>query len=130
MRGVGSNVRMRFREVQYSVYQGESFAARPHLGPEFSKETNSGQRARQVLTPINLSNWDHFSSMIKPLIDQCLGAQLRLAKADHRAAYRQLPLRPEQRRLSTITLRDPGSGSWKVLLRNTQLLGSTTATPQ
>ena len=56
-----------------------------------------------------------------------LGGPLRFVKAASSAAYKQLPLPPEQGRLAAITLRDPQPGSLGAFLPNTQLFGRTTA---
>ena len=55
------------------------------------------------------------------------GTPLGSAKADHEAAYKQLPLRPEKRRLATITHRDPSTGGRMAFPPNTGLSWGTTA---
>ena len=115
-REVGCNLPFRF-----GVSQGEKLRAAGYL------KQSSTNRAAQGSTLIKLPTWDHLASMIKSMMDQCGGLPLGIAKADHQAAYRQLPLRPDQRRLATITLRDPRSGDWRPFLPNTQLFGSATA---
>ena len=55
------------------------------------------------------------------------GTPLGSAKADHEAAYKQLPLRPEKGRLATITHRDPSTGGRMAFPPNTGLSGGATA---
>ena len=61
-------------------------------------ENGSTNRAAQVSTPIKLLTQGYFSPAIKSLMARCLGGRLGFAKAGHSAAYRQLPLAPQQGR--------------------------------
>ena len=79
--------------------------------------------AAQVSAPISLPTRDHFSSAVKALMAKCSGRPLVFAKAERSAVYVQLSLAPEQRKLGTITLRDPQSADWRAFLPNTRLRG-------
>ena len=122
--------------MQSSTYQvrGASFGSgvlqSEKLRAAGDFEQNATNRAAEGLTPINPSTWAHFSSMIKPLMDQCAGTPLGFAKADRQAACKQLPLRPDRRKLAKITLRDPRLGAGESSLPNTQPSGSATAAVQ
>ena len=109
---------------RFGVLQGEKLRAVDDLKQSY---TNA---AAQVLTPINLPTWDHFSSLIKLMTKLAPSLPLGFAKADHSDAYKQLPLRPDHRGLAAITLREPSSGRWRCFLPNTQVFGSTTAVLQ
>ena len=68
--------------------------------------------------------------MVELMIENAPSSSLGFAKADHSDAYKQLPLRPDQRELAATSLRGPRPGESKSFLPNTQLFGSTTAVLQ
>ena len=78
-------------------------------------EQSSTNLAAQVSNPIYLTTWDRFSSTTRSLFAKCLGRPFGFAKADHRGAYKLLPLAPHQRRLAADTLKEPHSGDWKAI---------------
>ena len=59
----------------------------------------------QVRTPIQLVSWDHLAH----LSQLCGGdsEERRLFKADHAAAYKQLPIDPKDQRAAVVALRHP-----------------------
>ena len=81
-------------------------------------------RAAHVFAPINLPTRDYFSSTIKLVIKNALSCPLGSAKADRSDAYRQLPLRPDQRELAAFTLRDPSSVEWNNFSRTRSCSGA------
>lgn len=109
---------------RFGAPQGEKLRAVDDLKQSWTN------RAAQVLAPINLPTWGHFSSLIKLMIENIPTTPLGFAKADHSEAYKQLPPCPDQRELAAITPRDPDSGEWRAFLPNTQLFGSITAALQ
>ena len=64
-----------------------------------------------VLTPIKLVSWDHLAQL-SHLLSNPRNADWGLLKADHEAAYKQLPIDPEDQRNAIIALRHPRSGKW------------------
>ena len=56
------------------------------------------------LSAIVLPTWDHTAEMILSLQDLLPGTPLGLAKADHKEAYKQLPLLPEHARYAVVYL--------------------------
>ena len=54
---------------------------------------------------------------------------LAMAKADHRDAHRQLPVRDGHKVLAVATLKDPATGKLWGLIPQTQLVRATAAAP-
>ena len=69
-------------------------------------------------------------SVIKSLKAKCPGWPLGFAKAGRCAAFWQLHLAPDQRRLAIVTARDPQSGNQGAFPSNTPLFGGAAAIPQ
>ena len=67
---------------------------------------------------------------IKSLMAMCPGWPLGFAKAGRSAAYRKLPLAPDQRRLAIVTAQDPQSGNQGASLPNYHLFGGAAAVPE
>ena len=78
-----------------------------------------------VWTPIILPTWDHISQMCIRVRN--LRCQWSFFKADHEAAYKQLPLRPEHGNLTLVALRNPTSGKWVAFPPKALLFGAEAA---
>ena len=65
-----------------------------------------------VLTPIKLVSWDHLVQL-SHLLTRARNTDWGLFKADHEAAYKHLPIDPDDQRNAIIALRHPipGNGS-------------------
>ena len=78
-----------------------------------------------VWTPIKLPTWDHIAQMclnIRPS-----GRPWGFFKADHEAAYKQLPMMPEHTKLAFVALRDPNTSRWMAFHPKALLFGATSA---
>ena len=78
-----------------------------------------------VKTPISLPTWDHIGQMATTVADSA--RPWSFLKTDHAAAYKQLPLRPDQANLAVIALRDPTTDQWAAFRSRTLVFGSTAA---
>ena len=81
--------------------------------------------ATTVLTPITLPSMGHISQLRKNVPNS--GQSWVLLKADHRGAYKKLPLAPERCNLSIIALRFPSSGKWMGFIPRALLFGAVSA---
>ena len=106
---------------RFGVQQGEKLRAVDDLK---RSQTN---RAAAIRTPVNLPTWDHFSAVIRTFQEAKMSEGLAMAKADHRDAYKQLPVRKDQECFAIVTLRDPTSGKLRGFIPKTQLFGATAA---
>ena len=79
----------------------------------------------QVRTPIQLVSWGHLAQ----LSQLCGGSsgEWRLFKADHEAAYKQLPIAPADQRTAVVALRHPHSKQWFGFITRTLVFGSVAA---
>ena len=84
--------------------------------------TNS---ACSVMTPIQLVSWDHLAQLCRRSCGK--SRDWALIKADHEAAYKQLPLRPEDQFRAVIALRCPVTGKWFGFVSRTLMFGATAA---
>ena len=84
--------------------------------------TNS---ACSVLTPIKLVSWDHLAQLCRRSCDK--SRDWALFKADHEAAYKQLPLRPQDQAYAIIALKHPTDGRWFGFVSRTLVFGATAA---
>ena len=78
-----------------------------------------------VWTPIKLPTWDHISQM-------CLNIRTSerkwaFLKADHEAAYKQLPLEPSHANLALVALRNPVTSEWMAFPPKSLLFGAVAA---
>ena len=78
-----------------------------------------------VWTPIKLPTWDHIGQMAIEIQDT--QRPWAFLKTDHEAAYKQLPLDPEQTRLAMVTLRHPTLGAWFAFPPQVLLFGAEAA---
>ena len=84
--------------------------------------TNS---ACSVRTPIQLVSWDHLAQLCRLSCGK--SRDWALIKADHEAAYKQLPLRPDDQARAIIALRCPVTGKWFGFVSRTLVFGATAA---
>lgn len=82
-------------------------------------------KACQIMTPIRLVSWDHVSQLCRKFAND--GQDWALFKADHEAAYKQLPLAPADQNTAIIALRDPKTGKWHGFRSRTLMFGSVAA---
>ena len=78
-----------------------------------------------VATPIQLVSWDHVAQLSKLMCTD--NRPWQLFKADHEAAYKQLPIRLSDQRTAIIALRHPTSGNWFGFKSRTLMFGSVAA---
>ena len=76
-------------------------------------------------TPISLPTWDHIGQMTISVAPSA--RQWPFLKTDHTAAYKQLPLRPDNADLAVIALRGPVYGRWAAFRSRNLVFGSTAA---
>ena len=84
--------------------------------------TNS---ACSVLTPIQLVSRGHLAQLRRRSCGE--SRDWALIKADREAAYKQLPLRPEDQARSIIAPRHPVAGKWFGFMSRTLVFGATAA---
>ena len=63
-------------------------------------------RAADVRTPVKLPTWGHFSAVIRSFQERGLPGNLAMARADHRDAYKQLPVRDDRKVLAVVALKE------------------------
>ena len=73
-------------------------------------------------TPIKLVSWGHLTELTDRVGDK--GRDWAFFKADHEAAYKQLPLDYGPAKLAAIALRSPVDQNWYGFLIRTMLFGS------
>ena len=78
-----------------------------------------------IATPITLPGWDHIAAASKTLSTRELA--WAFGKIDHEAAYKALPLRPDDSRHAIIALYNPSLRGWFGFRSRTLLFGSTAA---
>ena len=78
-----------------------------------------------VLSPIQLVSWGHLSQLCRRSCGT--GRDWALLKADHEAAYKQLPPVPDDQARAAIALRHPKSGKWNGFSSRTLMFGATAA---
>ena len=78
-----------------------------------------------VQTPIKLASWDHVAEMCRLVASTA--CDWHFFKADHEAAYKQLPLNWEHSRLAVIALRSPTDGRWYGFMSRTLMFGAVAA---
>ena len=113
-----NNINHAFR---FGVVQGEKIRACDDL------KANGVNSATHITTPITLPSWGHIASSVLRFQHFNPSASLSLIKADHEAAYKQLPLDPSEAGLAAVTLLNPTSNSWCAFLPRTLIFGSTSA---
>ena len=82
-------------------------------------------KACQIPTPIKLVSWCHVSQLFRRYASD--GRDWALFKADHEAAYKQLPLDAQDQAAAIIALRHPTSGKWFGFRPRTLMFGSVAA---
>ena len=78
-----------------------------------------------VQTPIKLASWDHVAKMCKAI--QGTQRDWHFFKADHEAAYKQLPIAWEQSKLAVVALRSPSDGRRYGFMSKTLMFGAVSA---
>ena len=78
-----------------------------------------------VETPIKLASWDHVAEMCHSIASS--SHAWHFMKADHEAAYKQLPLDWDQAKLAVVALRSPEDGRWYGFFSRTLLFGAVAA---
>ena len=78
-----------------------------------------------VETPIKLVSWDHLAELTHLVNDG--SRDWDFMKADHEAAYKQLPLDHYQAKLAVIALRSPVDGKWYGFISRTLMFGAIAA---
>ena len=81
--------------------------------------------ACKVLTPIKLVSWDHLAEMCRRTSK--FNLDWHFFKADHEAAYKQLPLNWEHSSLAVIALRSPKDNRWYGFMSRTLMFGAIAA---
>ena len=104
---------------RFGVSQADKLRACDDLRHSLTNE------ACAVLTPIQLVSWDHIAQLFKSMCGA--NRSWHLFKADHQAAYKQLPLRPADQPTAIIALRHPASGVWFGFRSRTLMFGSIAA---
>ena len=110
----GFNIAFRF-----GVEQADKLSACDDL-----KRSLTNQACR-VRAPIKLVSWGHVAQMCRKFARG--GRDWALFKADHEAAYKQLPLGPKDQRYAIIALRHPKPGIWRGFRSRTLMFGSIAA---
>ena len=78
-----------------------------------------------VETPIQLLSWDHIAQVSSMLSAD--GGDWVMFKADHKAAYKQLPIDPADQETAIIALRHPPNSRWYGFVTRTLIFGSVAA---
>ena len=78
-----------------------------------------------ALTPIKLASWDHLAAMCLAIRDS--PHDWHLMKADHEAAYKQLPIVWEHSKLAVIAHRSPVDNNWYGFFSRTLMFGAISA---
>ena len=78
-----------------------------------------------VHTPIKLASWDHLAEMCRHI--QHTQKDWHLFKADHEAAYKQLPVLWGHSQLAVIALRSPADNQWYGFMIKTLMFGAVCA---
>ena len=81
--------------------------------------------ACSVRSPITLPTWDHIGQLCLDVLHS--DVDWGFFKADHEAAYKNLPLSPEQANRCIVALRSPVDGLWYGFLSRTLLFGASAA---
>ena len=81
-----------------------------------------GEPLLQEQTPIHLVTWDHIAHLSRMLTKD--GGEWHLFKSDHEAAYKQLPISPDDQWGGIVALRRPASGKWLGFATRTLVIGS------
>ena len=76
-------------------------------------------------TPIQLVTWGHISKLSRLLTQD--GGEWHLCKADREAAYKQLPISPDDQWAEIVAMRHPTSGKWFGFVTRTPVFGSVAA---
>ena len=84
-------------------------------------------RAAAIRIPVNLLKWIHISAATGTFQESGAKRNLAMAKADHKDAYKQLPVKNDHRLPAAVTLQDPESGVLRGFGHQTQLFGATAA---
>ena len=79
-----------------------------------------------VLTPIRLVSWGHLVQL-SHLLSKPRNADFGLFKADREAAYKQLPIDPEDQRGAIVAPRRPQSGKWFGFITRALIFGAVAA---
>ena len=107
----------------------------PHLNIAFRFGVEQGSKLRAcddlryartnlasiVETPIKLVNWDHVVGLSNIL--NASDRDWSFFKADHEAAYKQLPLKASNAKLAVVALRSPIDQRWYGFVRRTMVFG-------
>ena len=78
-----------------------------------------------VETPIKLVSWDHLAELTHLVNDRT--RDWAFLKADHEAAYKQLPLDHYHSKLAVVALRSPLDGKWYGFISRTLMFGAIAA---
>ena len=78
-----------------------------------------------VETPIKLASWDHVAQLSN--LVNTGSRDWSFFKADHEAAYKQLPLAPEFSKLAAVALRSPVDHLWYGFVSRTMVFGAVAA---
>ena len=105
----------------FVVQQGEKLRA---VGDFKRSQTN---RAAAVRTPVNLPTWGHFAAVIRCFQESGTQEGLARVNADHREAYKQLPVKNDRKILAVAPLTDPDLGEINGFIPQTELFGATAA---
>ena len=81
-----------------------------------------------IATPVNLAPRGHVSEICRRARPS--KGEWRFTKADHEAAFKQLPLREEHSRLAAVFLRNPADGCWYSFRSRALLFGAAAAVLQ
>ena len=87
-------------------------------------------KAAVIRTPVNLPTWGHVISITRTFQERGVPGSLPMATADHRDAYKQLPLRGDHGMLAAVTLQYPATGRHRGLMPQAQWVGARAAVPR
>ena len=110
-KGCGINAAFRF-----AVIQGRKVRACDDMRHSLT------DRGCDVLTPIKLAPWGRVAHISNLFAAKGLGCNF--PKADHRDAYKSLPVCPRQTKLAVVVRKNPDGGKWYAITGRTLLFGS------
>ena len=108
-RVTGEGLQLANPAVRFGAQQGETCGAVKDLG------RNQIDRAASIQT-VNLPTRGNCTAIIQTFQEECVSESLAMAKADHKAAYKQPPARGDREMFAVVSLKDPASGDMKGFL--------------
>ena len=109
---------------RFRVQQGEKLRAVGDL------KRSQAHWAAAVQTPADVPTWGHFAAVFWQFQGEGIPECLVMAKADHREAYKQMPVCEERKKMAVVAFRGRGSGTMGSFISQTWLFGPTDAALQ